>query len=105
MNWTRGDAVLVDFGMVGKVRPAVVVSIPRADSQRNMSVVVPLTTEMRGGETEVAFPKPRWLMDACAANLIGIGGVDNAKIVRVLGRMPPATMDAVSDGLARMLGL
>ena len=91
--------------MAAKIRPAVVVSIPRADSRRNMSVVVPLTTEMRGGETEIAFPKPRWLLDPCAMNLIGIGGVDNAKIVRLLGRMPAATMDAVSEGLVRMLGL
>jgi mRNA interferase MazF len=57
-SFERGDVVLVDLGMAGKVRPCVVVSIHASDRERNMSVVVPLTTEIRGGECEVAFPKP-----------------------------------------------
>jgi mRNA interferase MazF len=58
-NFKRGDVVLVDLGYVAKVRPCVVISIPNADNQRKMSVVAPLTTEIRGGECEVPFPKPR----------------------------------------------
>jgi mRNA interferase MazF len=46
-SFKRGDVVLVDLGYVAKVRPCVVISIPKADSQRNMSVVAPLTTENR----------------------------------------------------------
>ena len=57
-NFERGDVVVVDFGYVAKVRPAVVVSMPKADSQRNMTVVIPFASEIRGGECEVAFPKP-----------------------------------------------
>jgi mRNA-degrading endonuclease toxin of MazEF toxin-antitoxin module len=57
-NFSRGDVVVVDLGMAAKVRPCVVVSIGNPDRQRNMSVVVPMTTEMRGGECEVRFPKP-----------------------------------------------
>lgn len=49
-SFSRGDVVTVDLGAAAKVRPCVVVSIPYADSQRNMSVVVPMTTEARGGE-------------------------------------------------------
>src|SRR5580698_3103870 len=52
ISFKRGDVVLVDLGYVAKVRPCIVVSIPNADSQRNMSVVAPLTTEIRGGECE-----------------------------------------------------
>ena len=91
------------MGYVAKVRPAVVVSIPKADSQRNMSVVAPFTTEIRGGECEVPFPKPTWLRDTCVVNLVGLGGVDNAKITRFLGRFPD--MRAIDAGLSRMLGL
>ncbi|MGA2658909.1 MAG: type II toxin-antitoxin system PemK/MazF family toxin [Verrucomicrobiota bacterium] len=58
-SFKRGDVVLVDLGYVAKVRPCVVISIPAADSRRNMSVVAPLTTEIRGGECEVPFPKPK----------------------------------------------
>ena len=104
-SFKRGEVVLVDFGMAAKVRPAVVVSIPKADSQRNMSVVVPLTTEIRGGQCEVAIPKPKWLMDVCVVNLMGIAGIDNARIRRVLGQFPPAQPADIEDGLIRMLGL
>ena len=57
-SYKRGDVVIVDLGMMAKVRPAVVVSIPKADRHRNMSVVVPMTTEMRGGECELSFQSP-----------------------------------------------
>jgi len=105
MNFKRGDVVLADLGHTAKVRPAIVVSIPMADSQRNMAVLAPMTTEIRGGQCEVAFPKPRWLNEPSVINLLGIVGVDNAKILRVLGTFPADRMDAVDAGLARMLGL
>jgi hypothetical protein len=49
-NFSRGDVVMVDLGMAAKVRPCVVVSVSQPDRQRNLSVVVPMTTEIRGGE-------------------------------------------------------
>jgi len=49
-SFSRGDVVVVDLGMAAKVRPCVVVSVSQPDRQRNMSVVVPMTTEIRGGE-------------------------------------------------------
>ncbi|HET7625904.1 MAG TPA: type II toxin-antitoxin system PemK/MazF family toxin [Verrucomicrobiae bacterium] len=58
-NFKRGDVVLVDLGMAAKVRPAIVVSIDKPDAERNMSVVVPLTTEIRGGAGEVPFQNRR----------------------------------------------
>ena len=91
--------------MVGKSRPCVIVSVPNADRQRNMSVIAPLTTQSRGGECEVSFPKPVWLHDESVINLIGIGGVDNARIGQLIGHLPPAVMTKIDDGLARMLGL
>src|ERR1700722_18906742 len=96
----RGDVHLVDLGMVAKSRPCVIISIPKADSQRNMSVIAPLTTQPRGGECEIQFSKPAWLLDLSVVNLIGLGGVDNAKIGRFIGQMKPDTMDAVDKGLA-----
>jgi mRNA interferase MazF len=104
-NFNRGDVVLVDLGYVAKVRPCVVISLPNADSQRNMSVVAPLTTEIRGGECEVPFPKPRWLAEESVVNLIGLVGVDNAKIQRTLGRLPTDSLDAIDEALVRLFGL
>jgi mRNA interferase MazF len=104
-SFSRGDVVAVDFGMQAKVRPAVVVSIPNADSQRNMSVVVPMTTEIRNGECEVSFPKPPWLKQTSVVNLIGVAGVDNSKIERRLGRFDSDKFAEIEKGLARLLGL
>jgi mRNA-degrading endonuclease toxin of MazEF toxin-antitoxin module len=91
--------------MAAKARPCVILSISKADSQRNMSVIAPLTSQPRGGECEVPFTKPPWLFDVSVINLIGLGGVDNAKLGRFIGRMKPETMEAVSKSLVRMLGL
>src|SRR3974377_1970622 len=104
-SFDRGDVVIVDLGMMQKVRPCVVFSISNADSQRNMSVVVPMTTDARDSETEVAFPKPPWLKQPCVVSLIGIAGVDNAKIIRRIGRFDRAKFLEVENGLATMLGL
>jgi mRNA interferase MazF len=104
-GFKRGDVVLVDLGYVAKVRPCVVISIPNADGQRNMSVVAPLTTEIRGGECEVPFPKPKWLAEESVVNLIGLVGVDNAKIGRLIGPLPKDSLDAIDDVLLRLFGL
>jgi mRNA interferase MazF len=104
-SFKRGDVVLVDLGYVAKVRSCVVISIPNGDSRRNMSVVAPLTTEIRGGECEVPFPKPKWLAEESVVNLIGLVGVDNAKIQRMLGPLPTDGLDAIDEGLVRLFGL
>ena len=43
-SFERGDVVLVDLDAAAKVRPCLVVSVASPDRQRNMSVVVPMTT-------------------------------------------------------------
>jgi mRNA-degrading endonuclease toxin of MazEF toxin-antitoxin module len=105
INFDRGDVVIVDLGMVGKVRPGLVLSIRNADSQRNMSIVAPLTTEIRGGECEVAFPKPLWLKSESVVNVLGIGSVDNVKVVRRLAKLPEATLNEVYTALFRAFGV
>ena len=104
-NYNRGDVVIVDLGMAAKVRPCVVVSVSKPDSQRNMAVVVPMTTEIRGGECEIRFPKPVWLRQESVVNVLGIAGVDNAKIERRLAAFPADKMSEIESVLKRMLGL
>jgi len=87
-GFNRGDVVLVDLGMTAKVRPCVVVSVGLPDSQRNMSVVVPMTTEIRGGECEVQFAKPPWLRQVSVVNVLGIAGVDNFRISELNHALP-----------------
>jgi mRNA-degrading endonuclease toxin of MazEF toxin-antitoxin module len=51
----NGDIVLVDLGMVAKVRPCLILCA-NPDSERTVLLVPPLTSEVRGGESEIAFP-------------------------------------------------
>ena len=105
-SFNRGDVVVVDLGMTAKTRPCVVVSVGQPDRQRNMSVVVPMTTEIRGGECEIRFPKPAWLRQESVVNVLGIAGVDNAKIERRIHRyFPPTKCWRLKSVLKRMLGL
>jgi mRNA interferase MazF len=104
-NFSRGDVVVVDLGMTAKVRPCVVVSVSNPDSQRNMSVVVPLTTEIRGGECEIHFPKPPWLRQESVVNVLGIAGVDNARIERRIAIFPADKLLEIESVLKRILGL
>ncbi len=103
--FNRGDVVVVDLGMAAKVRPCVVVSIGQPDRQRNMSVVVPMTTEIRGGECEIRFPKPAWLRQESVINALGVAGVDNAKIERRISAFPAEQMLEIESVLKRLLGL
>jgi mRNA-degrading endonuclease toxin of MazEF toxin-antitoxin module len=83
----------------------VVVSVTNPDSQRNMSVVVPMTTEIRGGECEIHFPKPRWLRQESVVNVLGIAGVDNSKIERRISAFPAEKMSEIESVLKHLLGL
>jgi mRNA interferase MazF len=104
-SFERGDVVIVDLGMAAKVRPCVVVSVGQPDSRRNMSVVLPMTTEIRGGECQVHFPKPAWLRQESVVNVLGIAGVDNAKIGRRISAFPADKMSEIESVLKRLLGL
>lgn len=59
MATTRGEVWLVDLGMVAKVRPCLVLSIPADhDSDRVLVTVVPHTTSTRDSRFEVASNVP-----------------------------------------------
>ncbi|HXX24326.1 MAG TPA: type II toxin-antitoxin system PemK/MazF family toxin [Terriglobia bacterium] len=50
----RGEVWLIDFGMAGKTRPALVVSGAFGDQDRALITVTPHTTSLRGSAFEVA---------------------------------------------------
>ena len=103
-SFNRGDVVIVDLGYVGKTRPCVALSDPRADSERNITIVVPLTTEIRGGKCEVAFDKPFWLREKSVVNVLGIVGIDNARITRKIARFPETKLTEIYSRLNTALG-
>ena len=100
----NGDIVLVDLGLVAKVRPCLVICA-EPDSQRTVSIVAPLTTEIRGGESEVDFPKPAWLRQTCVVNLSGLGSVERRRFERHLGQFPAERLKKVKAALLKILDL
>jgi len=48
MNPKPGEIYLIDLGMTGKVRPAVVISRDDPNSPRAICIFAPITSENRG---------------------------------------------------------
>ena len=103
-NPLRGEVWLVDLGMVAKIRPCLIFSVPAAGpNDRVLATVVAHTTSARGSGFEVAVPT-RFLKPGVfdAQNLVSI---PHAKLVRRLGVLSPDQMDAVSVVVRKWLGL
>ena len=103
-SFERGDVVIVDLGVQGKIRPCVVLTIEHGDTERRLSIVAPLTTEIRGGDREVRFPKPIWLRDESVVNVLGTVSVENVRIIKRLAPFPTASLDAIYSTLAKAFG-
>lgn len=99
----RGEVWLVDLGMAAKVRPAVVMSVGAADTDRALVTLVPHTTSMRGTRFEARVTVGFLKLGAFdAQNLITI---PYAKLLRALGVLRPQQLSAVEAALKRWLGL
>jgi mRNA interferase MazF len=104
INPKTGEVVIADLGFAAKTRPCLVLC-ERPDSQRTVTIVAPLTSETRGSETEISFPKPRWLAQDCVVNLSGLGAIERHRIERRLGTFPPERFEEARTVLAKMFGL
>lgn len=101
---SRGEIWLVDLGMVAKVRPCLVLSIPAdAENDRALVTLVPHTTSLRGSRFEVSVPA-RFLKPGAfdAQNLITIPDV---KLIRRLGELTGDRFKLVIDAVRKWLGL
>lgn len=99
----RGEVWMVDLGLVAKVRPCLVLSIPPGDEDRALVTLVAHTTSPRSSQFEVSI-RARFLKRGVfdAQNLVTI---PNAKLLRKLGALTPAQLADVEDAVRRWLGL
>jgi mRNA interferase MazF len=103
-NPLRGEVWLVDLGMVAKIRPCLIFSIPATGpNDRVLATVVAHTTCARGSDFEVEVPA-RFLKPGVfdAQNLVSI---PHSKFVRRLGSLAPDQMESVSVVVRKWLGL
>lgn len=99
----RGEVWQVDFGVTQKVRPALVISIPFADSDRALIGVIPHTTARRGSQFEVVVPT-RFLEEG-AFLVQGIQALPPKYFLRCLGTLTPGQLGLVERGLLRWAGV
>ena len=99
----RGEVWLVDLGMVAKVRPCLVLSVPAADTDRALVTIVPRTTSVRGSRFEVAI-ETKFLRSGAfdAQNLVTI---PCPKLLRRLGALTTEQLSQVETAVRIWLGL
>ena len=100
----RGEVWLVDLGMVAKIRPCLVVSIPANDeNDRVLTTLIPHTTSTRGSRFEIAIVS-RFLKTG-ALDVQNVITIPTIKMIRMLGKRTPDEMLEIETGLKAWLGL
>ena len=103
-NPLRGEVWLVDLGMVAKIRPCLVFSVPASGpNDRVLVTVVAHTTSARGSNFEVAISAR--VLKPGVFDVQNIISIPHAKLVRRLGVLTSDQMDAVAAAVRQWLDL
>ncbi|WP_337174307.1 type II toxin-antitoxin system PemK/MazF family toxin [Paludisphaera sp.] len=100
----RGEVWVVDLGRAGKNRPCLVLSVPAADSERALAVIVPGTTATWGTRYEVELGL-RFLRREGVFDVQNLQAVPLAKFHRKLGALTPEQMESIEAVAREWLGL
>jgi len=102
-----GEVWWIDLGLRAKFRPMMVVSRQDPDPERALSVCVPCTTTIRGGQYEVPLPRVKWMpgSDDGVANVLGIEAVEHHRFERRAGRYEAEVLVAARKRIAWTLEL
>lgn len=83
----RGEVWIIDLGMVAKVRPCLILSVPIDPQDRVLVSFVPHTTSAQGTRFEVAV-QARFLQGKGVFDAQQIATIPQAKLIRKLGDLP-----------------
>ena len=99
----RGEVWLVDLGMVAKVRPCLVLSMPVGPEDRVLVTLVAHTTSTRGSRFEV--PLPVRFLRTGAFDAQSLVTVPQGTLIRKLGTLSSDQLALVEGTVRRWLGL
>jgi mRNA-degrading endonuclease toxin of MazEF toxin-antitoxin module len=99
----RGEIWLMDLGMVQKVRPVLVLSVPYKHLERTLVSYVLRTTSLR--DTEYEIPHAASNFKPGAFDAPSIGTVPDVQLIRRLALCDGATLRRVESALAKWLSL
>ena len=98
----RGEVWLWDCGMIEKVRPVLILSIPFAETDRAIATVVFHSTSLRGSQFEVKLRVPFLKDGGFVAQ--SIATYPTAHAVRKLGTLTAEQLSSVEKAVFRWLG-
>src|SRR4051794_21073088 len=99
----RGEVWVADLGMVAKVRPCLVLSVPPGPADRVLMTLVPHTTSVHGTAFEVPVPVP--FLKAGVFDAQGLVTVPRPRLIRRLGVLSPVQMALVEAAVRAWVGL
>jgi mRNA interferase MazF len=99
----RGEIWQVDLGMIGKIRPVLILSVAYQDNERAVISYVPRTTSPRGTRFEVRHHQRGMKPGVFEAQMVGT--IPDAKLVRKVGGADGGTLSAVEGAVKAWLGL
>ena len=102
---TPGEVWTVDFGYDGKVRSALVVSIPDKNCRLAISSVVQITTQYAGTPYEVTLPRVPWLREQRYCNAQTVQAVAWVEFQRKLGQFDLRVLKDLRSALSLWLGI
>ena len=98
----RAEVWLCDCGMVEKVRPVLILSVPFADTDRALLTVVFHSTTLRGSQFEVKVQVPFLKDGAFVAQ--SVATYPTVRAIRKLGALNPAQLADVEAAVFKWLG-
>jgi mRNA interferase MazF len=101
---SRGDIWLYTFKPPDKRRPVLVLSRSDVIGLLRTVMVAPITSTIRGAPSEVVVGIDEGLKGPSAVNLDHVQTVDQDRLRRWIGRVPPEKMSAVCRALAIAVG-
>ena len=102
MALQRGEVWLFDCGMVEKVRPVLILSVPFGDQDRALVTVVFHTTALRGSSFEIAVQLP--FLKAGAFLAQSLATYPTTRAIRRLGCLNATQLLSVESAVFRWLG-
>lgn len=96
---------MADMGMMGKVRPVIILMDDQIETPRSLIIQIPVTSQNRGSEFEVPLGHLRFLQNESVANVQAIGVLPDARFERRLGVLPADDLLKVKLALKKICAL
>ena len=100
----RGEIWMYRFSSPDKRRPVLVLSRQDVIGLLHTVMVAPVTTAIRGAPSEVVIGVDEGLKTQSAVNLDHVQTVEQSRLERYVGHVPPAAMRRICRALALAIG-